>query len=361
MPPIPYKHLWPFIRFTNAEVAHAFGLLALRGPVGLGRVVRDAFEWRGLRFRNRVGVAAGFDKDARVVRGIAGLGAGFVEVGTVLAAPHAGNARPRLARVLRERALWNRLGFPSDGVRAVTRRLARARAHAPGLVLGCNIALHPQTVRAATAPSFFARARDELRTLVDALHAHADFFVINLSSPNTRGLRAVLHGANFAAELVVPTRARIAELDARTAATPLLVKLPPEDDTGALWRDDTFAALLEPLCAPSVCDGFVALNSSTQLALRHARAARKDAPGGLSGAPLLPHTLRALTQLRALAPKHLRIGCGGVTRAEDACALLEAGAHLVEIYTGLIYEGPGFLADCADAMRNAHQVPRDTA
>jgi len=344
-----YQKLWPLLRLADAERAHRAGLRLLQSPIAWGCTLRDAqpFCWQGLRVRNRIGIAAGFDKDAQALRGMAGLGAGFAEVGTVLNRPWPGNPAPRLRRIPGRRALWNRLGFPSAGLAQVQRRLARGAYS--DLAVGCNIAPHPLTLRENNA---LPRARAELAELVEGLHPHAAFFTINLSSPNTRGLRAQFYGADFSAELVAPTRECIARLDARAgrAATPLLVKLPPEDAAQQPFCAESFAALLQPLLSPGVCDGFVAVNSSARLARRRSGEEEAALPGGISAAPLLPVAEALMRWLSALAPDHLRIGCGGVMSPGDAHRLQQAGAHLVEIYTGLIYCGPALIADCAAAL-----------
>ncbi len=345
-----YERMWPLIRQLPTEWAHGLGMRALALPIRLGERVSDPFEWRGLRLPNRIGVAAGFDKDAAVVRGVAGMGAGFIEVGTVLNRPWSGNPRPRMSRVAEQRAIWNRMGFPSDGLATVRRRLAALEK--PGLVVACNIAPHPLTIRTADQPGFADRACMELDELVTGLHPHAEFFVVNLSSPNTRGLRGVLHGSGFADALIAPTRARLASLDAaagRDHATPLLVKLPPETAEGKPWNPDSLEQLVGPL--RPVCDGFVGVNTSIHLALRSAKEAEPDFPGGLSGAPLLPLALDANRVLAELAPDHLRIAAGGVLSGADAVALVDAGAHLVEVFSGMIYRGPSLVAECAEALR----------
>ncbi len=345
-----YDLAWPIVRRVPTEWAHQLGMTALKLPVRLGSRVEDPFTWQGLRVSNRVGVAAGFDKDAAVLGGIAGMGAGFVEVGTILTRPWQGNPRPRMSRVLEQRAVWNRMGFPSDGLSAVHKRLRRWRD--PALALGCNIAPHPLTIRTASEPGFVDRARAELEELAETLHEVAAFFVINLSSPNTKGLRNVLHGEGFAQELVGPVHALLRDLDqdaGRPAATPLLVKLPPETADGAAWTPDALAGLVGPLLP--VCDGFVAVNTSIHLALKSAKEAQPDFPGGLSGAPLLPLAIEAQQVLAEMAPEHLRIGAGGVMSPADACLLRDAGAHLVEVFSGLIYRGPTLVGDCAAALR----------
>lgn len=344
--PFLYRRFWPLLRLAPAEWTHALGLSLLRAPLPLGARVQAPFTWRGLRFENRVGIAAGFDKNAAALRGLNGLGAGFVEVGSVLLRPHQGRPPPRLTRLEAQGAIWNRLGFPSDGLPAVRRRLKAARALP--LRIACNIAPHPATVRRANSA---APIRAELIQLAEGLHEFADLFVVNLSSPNTAGLRALLHGRGFADDYVAPLAARIAALDSRAGReipTPLLVKLPPEDSTGKPWRAANLDALLQPLLP--VCDGFVAVNSSATLALRLAKHARPEAPGGISGAPLHAHACALLRLLKRRAPEHLLIGCGGVLRAADATAMLAAGAHLVELYSGLVYRGPSLVAECAEAL-----------
>jgi dihydroorotate dehydrogenase len=353
MTPSLYERLWPIVRRTDAELAHRLGMWLLRTPLRLGARVADPFRWEGLSLGNRVGVAAGFDKNAAVLRGVAGMGAGFLEIGTVVTRPWDGNPAPRMARVEAQRAIWNRLGFPSEGLPAVQRRLASGWPRE--LAIAANIAPHPLTVREADAPDFLPRARAELSELAEALHPYAAFFVINLSSPNTKGLRGVLHGAGFADELVAPTRHRLAELDAAAGrpATPVLVKLPPEDAEGRVFSPESLAAQIAPLCSRDVCDGFVAVNTSTRLARETVAHATADRPGGLSGAPLLPLAIDVMKALRDLAPGHLRIGVGGILHAADASALADAGAHLVEVYSGMIYRGPTLIAECATALRDA--------
>jgi len=356
-----YEWLWPLVRLTPAEIGHQLGLLALRAPLRLGgSVVEDPFEWRGHRFRNRVGIAAGLDKNGVALRGLAGLGVGFIEVGTVVARPHGGNdQRPRMRRLEREQALWNRLGFPSEGVARVRDRIARRPL--TDVALAMNVAPHPLTVRSAESePGFAARARAELSEMARQLHPWAAFFVLNLSSPNTPGLRRQLEGAGFAEELVAPLSAELARLDAsarRLAPTLLLVKLPPEDADGKRLDGEALAKLVRPLLAPGVCHGFVASNTSLALARALAPVPESEPPGGVSGAPLLPLALDAMRALAELAPSHLRIGVGGVMQPADAVALREAGAHLVELYTGLVYRGPRFARACAEALRGSAPSP----
>jgi dihydroorotate dehydrogenase len=350
-----YETLWPLVRLVPSELAHELGLLALRAPVRwAGAAVEDPVEWRGHRFRNRVGIAAGLDKNGVALRGLAALGVGFIELGTVLARPHAGNAvRPRLRRLPRERALWNRLGFPSQGAARVRDRVARAPL--AEVALAVNLAPHPLTVRSAERePGFAAKARAELFEVARLLHPWAAFFVLNASSPNTPGLRRQLEGGGFAQEIVAPLRAELLRLDAaarRLAPTFLLLKLPPEDADGKPLGPEGLGRLVKPMLSPDVCDGFVAINTSVSLARAAVRVGEEEPSGGISGAPLRALALEAMAALAALAPSQLRIGVGGVMEPADACALVSAGAHLVELYSGLVYRGPRLVRDCAAALR----------
>jgi dihydroorotate dehydrogenase len=352
-----YERLWPLVRLIPSEQAHQLGLLALRMPGRMAAAaVQDPFEWRGHRFRNRVGIAAGLDKNGVALRGLDALGVGFVEVGTVLSRPHGGNAlRPRMRRLPREQALWNRLGFPSQGAARVRDHVAEAKL--AELSLAVNLAPHPLTLRSAeTEPGFAARARAELFEIARLLHPWAAFFVLNASSPNTPGLRRQLEGGGFAQEIVAPLRAELARLDAaarRLAPTFLLVKLPPEDADGKPLGPEGLARLLEPFLSLGVCDGFVAVNTSVSLARAAVRLGEGEPPGGISGAPLRALAREAMEALTALAPNQLRIGVGGVMGPEDALALAAAGAHLVELYSGLVYRGPRLVRDCAEALRGA--------
>jgi dihydroorotate dehydrogenase len=223
--------------------------------------------------------------------------------------------------------------------------------------LAVNLAPHPLTVRSAESePGFAARARAELFEIARVLHPWAAFFVLNASSPNTAGLRRQLEGAGFADEIAAPLRVELQRLDAaarRLAPTLLLVKLPPEDADGKALDADGLARLVRPFLAADVCDGFVAVNTSVASARALAPVPEGEPTGGVSGAPLRARARDAMAALAELAPAQLRIGVGGVMEPGDAAALAAAGAHLVEVYTGLVYRGPRFVRDCAAALRAA--------
>jgi dihydroorotate dehydrogenase len=360
LPMFGYKTVWPVIRLLPPEFAHKLALLALRMPApSIFHLTDDPFDWQGLRFRNRVGLAAGFDKNAIALRGIEALGAGFVEVGTILVKPWGGNdVRPRVKRITSTEAIWNHLGFPSSGLDRIVKNLrAFSREIRNGLVVGCNIGPHPRNVRAARrATDYLTTARDELLQLAPGLYEHADFFVVNLSSPNTPGLRNLLQREDLSERLFLPLRQAIRQCDLESKPgrhTPLLVKLPPEDADCLPWSSESLKTVVEPLVDSDACDGFVAVNTSSRLATELG-----EESGGISGGPLRATALEVIRCLRCLLGAHrLIVGSGGITRPAHAVEFIEAGSNLVEIYSGLVYRGPGLIADCAATLRDQSHQP----
>jgi dihydroorotate dehydrogenase len=350
--------LWPITRRLPPEFAHAAALSALRLPFRLGSRVDDPLTWDGLVFRNRAGIAAGFDKNASSVRGIERLGAGFVEMGTILVEPWAGNqVTPRMARLVPQRAIWNRLGFTSRGLDVARRNLeAVPSGIRRGMVVACNIGPHPGHLRDSADP--IKTVREEFFQLIEALYPHCEMLVVNLSSPNTRGLRNLLQDERLVDGVLRPVRNRVRELDAgshRTWRTPLLVKLPPEDQERQAWTMNSLKSVVGPMA--EVADGFVAVNTSTRLAQAMVNYPPADLPGGVSGAPLRAEALSVVALLRAIVgPGPLLIGCGGVMEPAHAVEFLGAGANLVEMYSGMIYAGPGLVSKCADAIRVSRRL-----
>ncbi|NNN07268.1 MAG: quinone-dependent dihydroorotate dehydrogenase [Elusimicrobia bacterium] len=290
--------------------AHA--LAALTGASETGWVTALGREFFGLRFPNPVGLAAGFDKDGRLVPILPALGFGFLEIGSVTLEPQPGNPKPRLFRIPESHALLNRMGFNSEGARAVARRLAsQEKCKVP---LGINLGLNKDTPP-AQAPSAYART-------FRILAAHGDYFVVNVSSPNTPGLRDLQKTAELAAILQ--------EIQAANAAQkPVLIKLSPdqapEDFDAAVAVADKFA------------QGLVV--SNTTIAREGVDASWAAQAGGVSGAPLKDRADACLRRARARTKLPL-IGVGGIASAEDARQRLDAGADLVQLYTGLVYGGP---------------------
>jgi dihydroorotate dehydrogenase len=304
--------------------------LAFGGGAADPRLERRVF---GLTFTNPIGLAAGFDKNAVAVPALAALGFGFVEVGTITHVPQVGNPRPRLFRLPADAALINRMGFNNAGAAAIAARLA----HLPQLAVPLGISLG----KSKGTPLEDAVA-DYLDSL-SALYPYGDYFAVNVSSPNTPGLRALQERGRLDA-LLAALAARLRTLAAeegRPRAKPLLLKVAPDLDDAAL------ADVVE-VCLARGVDGLIATNTTlardglTQPCLQE---------GGLSGRPLQLHAVHVVRRLHALAGDRLPIiGCGGIATPDDAQRFLDAGATLLQLYTGFIYEGPRIARRLAHAL-----------
>ncbi len=328
-----YRLLRPALFRLPPHIAHelAFRALALPEHVAplrrlLGALFRadgPPVRAMGLSFPNPVGVAGGFDKDGRCPRALASLGFGFVELGTVTALAQEANPAPNLFRLPLHRALINRLGFPNRGAEALARRLATHRPDVPvGISIGKSRKIdvdEPGAVEADYLASF------------RAVRAAADFVVVNVSSPNTANLRAMQR-----ADAARPLLASLAAERARGRPLPLLLKVAPD------LEDDAFAALLDVVDEVGL-DGVVATN--TTIARQGLRSPAPWVaglgPGGLSGPPLRLRARAMIATARARLPHATLIGVGGIASVDDARAMLDAGADLIQLYTGFIYEGPG--------------------
>ncbi len=323
------------------ERAHhmAITAMATAGATGLGRAfLRKVFgasescpvELWGLRFRNPLGLAAGWDKDARALPGLAALGFGHVEVGTVKPLPQPGNPTPRVFRLVEDAALINRMGFPGQGADVVAARLAKWRTGSGSAedrpVLGVNLGRNKDTPN--------ERAVEDYVTLVERFAPLGDYLVINVSSPNTSGLRDLQARAALEGLLGPVVAARNATCQRTARRVPVLVKISPDLDTIGLA--DTLEA-----CLTTGVDGVIATN--TTLARDGLTSAAASETGGLSGAPLTARADRVLGDaLRLLDGRLPVIAAGGVMTPEDARRKLDLGAALVQIWTGFIYGGPRF-------------------
>lgn len=311
----------PLLFRLDAERAHRLTLAALARLPALTPAADPpelASKVFGLSFANPLGLAAGMDKDARAINAWNALGFGFAELGTVTPRPQPGNPRPRMWRLPADRALINRLGFPSAGIASVAPRIARARGRNLRLRLALNLGPNKDTPAEQVAQDY--------ATLTRQAAPLADFLVINVSSPNTPGLR----------DFQAPERIR-AIIDAIRMTTtarlpPILLKIAP----------DLPAPMIDDLCDAAVAlelAGIVATNTTLQ---RAAVGVASELQGGLSGAPLGSLARAVIAQVyRRGAGRLAIIGVGGVATAADAYAHIRAGASLVELYTGLIYQGPG--------------------
>jgi dihydroorotate dehydrogenase len=309
----------PMLRHFDPEAAHRLGLRALALPWWTAARADDArlaVRALGLAFPNPVGLAAGFDKDAVAMPGVMKLGFGFVEAGTVTPRPQPGNPRPRLFRLREDGAVINRMGFNNGGVEAFAARLAKVAHRVP---VGANVGLNKEG----------ADAERDYPALVAAVAPHADYVVINVSSPNTPGLRDLQAAGRLGGIL-----AAIAEHV--PAHPPLLVKLAPD-----LARED-LPGIVET-CVAGGAAGLVVSNTTIArppgLRGEHAREA-----GGLSGAPLFAPSTAMLAEVARLAAGRLvLIGAGGVASGRQALAKLRAGASLVQLYTAFALQGPALI------------------
>jgi dihydroorotate dehydrogenase len=328
----------PLLFALDPERAHALALGALDVAARVGIAPRaspgDAapVEAMGLRFPNRVGLAAGLDKDAAHLAGLATLGLGFIEVGTVTPRPQPGNPRPRMWRIPAREALINRLGFNNGGVAALCANVARAGYRG---ILGINIG------RNADTPN--ARAADDYVAGLEAVYPLAHYVTVNVSSPNTKGLRDLQGDAALDALLATLGAARARLADRHGRRVPLAVKIAPDLDDAAI------DAIARTLVAHGV-DAVIATNTTIArdavAGLAHAEEA-----GGLSGRPLQARSNAVIAALaRALDGALPIIGVGGILSGADARAKLDAGATLVQLYTGLVYRGPALVAECARAL-----------
>jgi dihydroorotate dehydrogenase len=278
----------------------------------------------GLRFSNPVGLGAGFDKNAKYLTELETLGFGFVEIGTVTPKPQAGNDKPRLFRLPEDKALINRMGFNNDGLDVVTERLRNWRRKNSKLIVGGNIGKNKVTPN--------EEAWKDYEICFDALHPYVDFFVVNVSSPNTPGLRA-LQEKDALQRILMNLQARNAKL---TLQRPILLKIAPDLTTEQL--DDVVA-----LATEIKLDGLVATNTTiSREGLRTpALQVNNIGAGGLSGKPVQQHSTQVVQYLRQQTGGTIPIiGSGGIFTGEDAAQKLAAGADLIEVWTGFIYEGP---------------------
>ncbi|MEC5149994.1 quinone-dependent dihydroorotate dehydrogenase [Cryobacterium sp. GrIS_2_6] len=327
MYPFFFRHV---LARLDPERAHhlAFTVIRLIPSLGIGRLVRaftrprtdQAVYTLGLRFDSPFGVAAGFDKDGLAVIGLGRLGFGHVEVGTITALPQPGNPKPRLFRLVPDRAVINRMGFNNQGAAAAAVRLARVRGVAGRPVLGINIGKSRATAVDDATSDYLVSAR--------ALAPLADYLVVNVSSPNTPGLRG-LQELDQLAPLLTAVRAA-------SGSTPLLVKIAPD------LRDEEVTRIAE-LVVRLGLDGIIATNTTISREGLTVDAARIEAigAGGLSGAPLRARSLAVLRLIRGSVPADLCvISVGGIETAADVAERLDAGATLVQGYTAFLYRGP---------------------
>ncbi len=320
-PETAHEHALRLLEWFDSDSGRRRFLLSVSGVM---KVRPQPKYLMGLTFFQPVGLAAGFDKNAVAVRALGDLGFGFVEVGTVTPRPQDGNPRPRIFRLGDDRALINRMGFPSQGADAVAARLA-ARPWLRDVPLGVNIGKNKDTP--------LHKAAGDYREVMKKLYEYADYLVINVSSPNTPGLRSLQGKEELDWLLGEVMEENVILAQEFAIRHPVLVKLSPDLTEQAL--DEA----LEILVKHGV-SGVIATNTTLS---RDGLSAPVNETGGLSGAPLRQRALDAVSHVRRRLPYMPLIGVGGVDDADSARTMLDAGADLVQLYTGLIYRGP-FLA-----------------
>jgi dihydroorotate dehydrogenase len=328
-----YKLIRPLLFAFDPETIHRLVFGLLQSFPGIKTIFRSIYKVEdprlerrllGLTFKNPVGLAAGLDKDAKLIDELSGVGFGFIEVGTLTPKPQAGNDRPRLFRLPDDGALINRMGFNNEGVTAAAKRLAKRNSD---VIVGGNIGKNKSTPN--------EQAKDDYAACIDALYDYVDYFVLNVSSPNTPGLRE-LQEREPLEQLI---RHIIGLNRAKPVARPILLKIAPDLTEGQL--DD----IIDILKTTGI-DGVIATNTTIardNLKTSESRL-REIGAGGLSGKPLTKRATEVIRYLRSkLGNDFPIIGVGGIMSPEDAIEKLEAGADLIQLYTGFIYEGPALV------------------
>jgi dihydroorotate dehydrogenase len=358
---VPYAFTRPFLFSLDPEAAHELTLHSLARTQGSALKwayasvrVSDPVVLAGLNFPNRVGMAAGLDKNARCIDGLGAMGFGFVEVGTVTPLAQPGNPKPRMFRLPKAQALINRLGFNNDGLAAFIDNVKQSRlyqqrqagsADTSPMLLGLNIGKNAATP--------IERATDDYLSCLDGVYPYADYVTVNISSPNTKNLRSLQSDEALDGLLgaISERRERLAQQHGKRV--PIFLKIAPDLD------GDQIKVIAETLkrygldSAGQVNNAWGVVATNTTLSRDAVKGlAHADEAGGLSGAPVLAMSNQVISQLRgALGPQFPIIGVGGIMCAEDAVSKIRAGADVVQIYTGLIYQGPALVKQAAALIK----------
>jgi dihydroorotate dehydrogenase len=359
---VPYALTRPFLFGMDPELAHELTMKTLSRTQHsiLNRAYRatrvsDPVQLAGLTFPNRVGLAAGLDKNARCIDGLGAMGFGFIEVGTVTPLAQSGNPKPRMFRVPQAQGLINRLGFNNDGLDAFVANVKRSHLYQqrlanpgapPAMLLGLNIGKN------AVTP--IERATDDYLTCLDGVYPYADYVTVNISSPNTKNLRSLQNDDALDALLGAISERREQLAQTHGKQIPIFLKIAPDLDESQIR---VIAQTLKRygLNAQGKVNnawGVVATNTTLSRdavqGMEHANEA-----GGLSGAPVLAMSNRVIAHLRAALGQNFPIiGVGGIMSAQDALSKIRAGANVVQIYTGLIYQGPELVSETANLIKN---------
>jgi dihydroorotate dehydrogenase len=323
---------------TDPETAHGLALEGLRLGHGVGATsllcssVRQPVTVMGLQFPNPVGIAAGMDKNGDYIDALGSVGFGFIEVGTVTPRPQTGNPRPRVFRIEQANALINRLGFNNKGVDHLVRQAKKRQFKG---VLGINIGRNFDTPN--------ENAADDYLICLEKVYPYADYITINISSPNTTGLRDLQDAEQLDSLLGQLNDRRLQLCGDSQKRVPLVVKVAPD------LEDDQISEIAK-VVVQNEFDGLIATNTTISRdgveGMRHA-----DEQGGLSGAPVKARSNHVLKAFRAALPTGIAlIGTGGITHGKDAAEKMQLGADLVQFYTGFVYQGPDLITDCLKAI-----------
>jgi dihydroorotate dehydrogenase len=333
----------PFLFNLEPEAAHDLTLnqLAQTQNTWFDRVYRqpwvaDPVQLAGLTFPNRVGMAAGLDKNAKCIDGLGAMGFGFVEVGTVTPLAQPGNDKPRMFRLPEAKALINRLGFNNQGLDAFVANVKKSRFRNQGRLLGLNIGKN------AITP--IERATDDYLIGLSGVYEHADYVTVNISSPNTKNLRSLQTDQALDQLLSALNERKLALTEQYKKRVPVFLKIAPD-------LDDAQIVVIAQSLIKHQMDGVIATN--TTLSREAVKGMQHgDEAGGLSGAPVLAGSNRVIRLLRQqLGPQFPIIGVGGILSGYDAVSKIEAGADVVQIYTGLIYKGPALVHEVAKSLK----------
>ena len=336
----------PLLFALDPETAHNLALSSLKKAAACGltkilaRPLPDTRSVMGINFPNPVGLAAGLDKDGAYIDGLAALGFGFIEIGTVTPRPQPGNPRPRIFRLPAANAIINRMGFNNGGVDAFVANVQASRFYQNKEgVLGLNIGKNADTP--------IERAADDYLHCLEKVYPYASYITVNVSSPNTKNLRQLQAASELDALLACLKDAQQRLSDQHRRYVPIALKIAPDID------EEQVKVIASALLRHKM-DGVIATNTTiTRDAVKGMPHA--DETGGLSGAPVFKLSNTVIRALKAEVGDTLPIiGVGGILSGKDAQAKMDAGASLVQLYTGLIYSGPGLIKECAAALRKSH-------
>ena len=340
-----YSLLRPWLFCLDPEKAHDLTLSNLDRAQRWGLLERliskpaaDPHTLCGITFPNPVGLAAGLDKDGKHIDALAALGFGFLEIGTVTPRPQPGNPKPRMFRLSGAEAIINRMGFNNDGVDACVARVRRSRFWQQGGVLGMNIGKNASTP--------IEDAANDYILAMEASYEIASYITVNISSPNTQNLRALQGEEMLRSLLGSLDEARKRLSDRYGVRKPLFLKIAPDLDTGDI---DLIADLLMEFCLDAIIATNTTISRDAVQGMQYGQEA-----GGLSGAPVREASTRVIKTLKARLGNQLPIiGVGGILSGADAREKINAGASLVQLYSGLIYRGPDLVDECVKALRQS--------